>query len=332
MTLLLPTPRTVVVHAVRDVAERFRELLVAFLTRPPSRARHRVLTPGQIRWRRWKTAVARYVDSGLRAGPAPQPRAPARPQGEASRTPAWGALHPPPRTAQSEGPARRDGQRCADRPTPATTYALPNASPNDVADGLSPVEPVVWPEASPEPWAETWVEPWPGRWSEPWVEPRTGQAGTCFTGHLWEPASTQRSPAHSVTDHPAADRSAVGEPVFAHAAADRSAAGEPARAHPVADWPAVGEPAHAHPAVGWSTAGESVFAHSTADEPGAAEPVAAEPVAAEPVAVAEPAAEEAAVLAPEVWEFQVGDLARWWDEAIARLDAVARDEVRNRLW
>ncbi|MFI9006921.1 hypothetical protein ACIGNX_06795 [Actinosynnema sp. NPDC053489] len=36
---------------------------------------------------------------------------------------------------------------------------------------------------------------------------------------------------------------------------------------------------------------------------------------------------------PEVWEFEVGDLARWWDEAIARLDAAAAEaKAHNHHW
>ncbi|PSL55071.1 hypothetical protein B0I31_10528 [Saccharothrix carnea] len=83
----------------------------------------------------------------------------------------------------------------------------------------------------------------------------------------------------------------------------RHALREPALARYVDDRPGVGE---------------AVFAHSTTDAPSGG-------------------ARHAAVTADDedtaqLWEFEPGDLTRWWDEAAERLDAAARDEGRDRPW
>ena len=70
----------------------------------------------------------------------------------------------------------------------------------------------------------------------------------------------------------------------------------------------------------WPAFTERVFAHA-----------AAEPVDTTEVPDPETDA-ETTVVEPLAWEFEVGDLARWWDEAVARLDAVARGEDPDRPW
>lgn len=295
MTLLLPIPRAVAFHAISDAVDRFRRLLVAFLLRKPSGARHRVLTPGQIRWRRWKSELADYVAVGLvdlSTDSVPQPRTPVRDHREASRAPAWGALDPPPRTAQSHDLVRHDDDRWNGGAEPTIDYAMPNGGAHRLAEAEPEPSPEVW----AEPWAESWVESWSEpcaeprvrSWPEPWVEPRTEHVDTFFAGHLEEPRHAS----------PPTGRHALGVTAFAHHAVD---------------WPGVTESPDA-----WPAFAERVWARS----------------AAEPAdAVADPETDaETTVVDPLVPEFEVGDLARWWDEAMARLDALAHEEVRNRLW
>ena len=317
MTLLLPIPRAVAFHSLADLLDRLRAMLAIFLTRPRSGPRHRLLTARQIRWQHWKIAVARHLDTGVRAGTPTYSGAYARGHGLPSRTPVWGELHPPPRTAHSPAAVARGADRRTDRRAPATAYALPNTGPGfepgfgsgAVSHGLS-TEPVVWPEASPEPWTEPWVEPWAESWEEPWTE----QPETCFTGDIEDSARAEPAPAHSSTAHqpatayftawsaPAHSSDWSADDWIAEAAAVYSTA-YPAPAHAA---PAHAAPAHAAP-------DHAVFAQST-DEPGVVGPAHARPDD------------------EEECEFQVGDLARWWDEAAARLDAAAYEEVRNRLW
>ncbi|XVS64223.1 hypothetical protein ACQPYE_39275 [Actinosynnema sp. CA-299493] len=331
MTLLLPIPRVVAFHALRDATDRLRRFLVVFLIRKPAKARHRMLTPGQIRWRRWKSELADYVATGLvdlPTGSVPRPRTPVRDRREASRTPAWGALDPPPRTAQSPDPLHPDDRRWIDEHAPASDYALPNGAAHD------PAEPEVWPEAwvrtapetalettsevVPEPWAEAWsesaeswsevwtepcAEPWvepcaeprSGPWAEPWSEPRGEHADAFFAGHLHEP----------VHAHPVAGGSR-----FAH----------------TLDRPGVTE----SPAA-WPAFTERVYAHVAAEP--AAEPATGPVEPVERAGAVEPETDaETTIVEPLAWEFEVGDLARWWDEAVARLDAVARGEDPDRPW
>ncbi|OKI39179.1 hypothetical protein A6A25_03155 [Saccharothrix sp. CB00851] len=107
-------------------------------------------------------------------------------------------------------------------------------------------------------------------------------------------------PAESFTGH--LEEFAATPPAVACSGGGRHALREPALARYVDDRPGVGE---------------AVFAHSTADRPSGARHAA------------DTADDEDTA---QLWEFEVGDLARWWDEAAERLDAAARDEVRNRPW
>ena len=227
MTLLLPIPGTLLFRAYYALVDRLRELLAAYLLRPRSGPRHRLLTKRQIRWQRCRIAFAHYIDTGVHTVPVPHPRASTESHGHLSRAREWSALHPPPRTAQSRAVARPGESRSADQRAPAATCAMPNPAPGPAAEP-------VWPDA----------EPWPDC------------AETGFTGRLEEPAAT----------------------FYAFAAhADEPSAG----------WP------------------ELVRSHHADGE---------------------------AVVAPEDWEFRPGDLARWWDEATARLDAAEQEGGRHRLW
>ncbi|MEV8441559.1 hypothetical protein AB0425_29610 [Actinosynnema sp. NPDC051121] len=351
MTLLLPTPRTVAYAEFHEVTIRLRNLVLFWLTRPSSGPRHRLRTARQIRWQRWKSALARRLDPGLTTLPLPPPRPAVRPHGQSSRVPGSSAQHPPPRTAQSPASAAPDDDQWADRRAPAVAYALPNTAPTSVPDSalrVVPLEtprlvslrrslqvaraasraasaepvtrPLTWLEEAPEPWAEPWHEPW----HEPWVEP---QDETGFTGHVQEtgpfeparPVATFYYPAEH-GEYGRADRRTDDEIIRDLAAS--------ARAH--TDRTAPDPTSTDHTATEWSSDWSDP---SPADWPTAADPVPAH--AADDTAHAAHAADDTAPVDPEdedLWEFQVGDLARWWDEATARLDAAARDEVRNRLW
>lgn len=314
MTLLLPIPRAVAFHALGDAADRLRLLLFAFLVRTPSRARHRLLSPGQIRWRRWKSELADYVATGLvdlPTGSVPRPRPPVRAYREASRTPAWGALDPPPRTAQRHdpvpAPVPADDLRRPDE-APPTDCALPTGG----AHHRSTAEPEewigVWPEASPEPWGEPQAESWPASWAEPRSEACAEPWSEPWSGARSEPSS---EPWVEHADTFFAGR--IEETAYANPMIGRTEAGRHAR------WPGVSESPDA-----WPAFTERVFAHAAVPDE------VAEPADAEP-AHAEPDDAETTVVEP-LWEFQVGDLARWWDESMARLDAVARGEVGDRPW
>ncbi|MCE6995730.1 hypothetical protein LZG04_13090 [Saccharothrix sp. S26] len=307
MTLLLPAPRTVAFHVARELVGRVRALLVALLTRPRSGPRHRMLSARQIRWQRWKTALVHRLDPVVRTEVAAHSPAPTLGHDVPARTPVWSALHPPPRTAQSPNVAQHDDDEWTDHLVPMNAYALPNPEPGSdwgvgsaaAAHVLSPVEAVGWPETSPETWGETWVEPW------------SAQPDTGFTGHLDDPALPE----------PALTHLFVTEPLTTFSTFDFTSADFTTDDSSCVDWPSTGRhalvrTADEHPTADFSADFSgvdlaSVFAQST-DETGTVDPAAAEP--------------------EQEWEFQVGDLARWWDEAAARLDAAARDEVRNRLW
>ncbi|QQQ76216.1 hypothetical protein IOD16_35210 [Saccharothrix sp. 6-C] len=320
MTLLLPIPRAVAFHALRDATDRLRRFLVVLLTRKPAKARHRVLSPGQIRWRRWKSELADYVATGvvdLPTGSVPQPRTPVRDRRETSRTPAWGALDPPPRTAQSPDPLHPDDRRWIDEHAPASDCAMPNVPAHD------PAEPEAWPGewvgtapgAAPEPWAREWseapAEPWSEVWTEPCAEPWTEPCAEPWAEPWGEPPSGPVAEPRG--EHPDA--------FFAGHLPEPVHAGRSRFAHTL-DRPGVTE----SPAA-WPAFTERVFAHAAAEP--ATGPV--EPVDA--TEVPDPGTDaETTVVEPLAWEFEVGDLARWWDEAVARLDAVARGEDPDRPW
>ncbi|MCC8249013.1 hypothetical protein [Saccharothrix luteola] len=199
MTLLLQTTGVMVVIALHESGDRLRRLVVAYLTRTPSRARHRLLTPRQIRWRRWKSALADYVlerFAEVAVDAVPYPPIPERFHPETSLAPDWDAPDPPPRMAQSREPDLADDDRWDDEQTPATDYALPNGA----APGAAVVEPEVWPEtwpeASPEPWAEAWREPSPEPRAEAWSEPSPepwAQAWSQASAEPWAGAWTEPS-------------------------------------------------------------------------------------------------------------------------------------------
>lgn len=188
MTLLLQASGLMVVIALHESAERLRRFAVAYLTRTRPRARHRLLSPRQIRWQRWKSAladylVARFAEVAVDA--VPYPPIPVRPDPETSRPPAWDALDPPPRMAQSEEPELFEDDRWDDDRTPTTDYALPNGAPPDLSAEEPGTWPVAWPEASPESWAEPWSGPSPEPWAEAWSEP---------SPELWTEAWSRSSP------------------------------------------------------------------------------------------------------------------------------------------
>ncbi|MFE9744532.1 hypothetical protein ACFYOT_06480 [Saccharothrix saharensis] len=325
MTFLLPAPRSAVFHIAQELVWRFREMLASFLMRR-SGPRHRLRSPRQIRWQRWKVDLAVRLDESLGPGVSSYRLKHPRGNGFSLRAAPWSALHPPPRTAQSAAVAEQDDDCRSDRGTSAAAYAMPNTGPGREVDFEPEFEPEYVPEFEPEfepgvgahglvpaepapvtePWAESWTEPSPEFWTEPW----TGQAETGFAGHVEHPDFERPRVARFFTPREYVDRAAhcahidpvvefaatwaaTGDPVPAGCAAEWSAE-ETTSLDPVTDWPAAGEPGYADTA-----------------------PVDTAPVEPEP---------------EEEWEFQVGDLARWWDEAIARLDAVARGEGRDRLW
>ncbi|MEU4763860.1 hypothetical protein AB0H12_11430 [Actinosynnema sp. NPDC023794] len=248
MTLLLQASGLMVVIALHESADRLRRLVVAYLTRTPSGARHRLLTPRQIRWRRWKSALADHVVARFAEVPVdalPYPPIPVRSHPETSRPPAWDALDPPPRMAQSQEPDLPCDDRWDDEQTPATDYALPNGATTDPAAAEPETWPEVWPEASPESWAdswsepspepwadswsepspepwadswtepspESWTEPWTEAWSQPWAEPRTERADSCFTGHLDEPVHADPVTGRHAVRESTFGRHALREPV-----------------------------------------------------------------------------------------------------------------------
>ncbi|TQM82206.1 hypothetical protein FHX81_4604 [Saccharothrix saharensis] len=335
MTFLLPAPRSVVVHIAQELVWRFREMLGALLMRR-SGPRHRLRSPRQIRWQRWKVELAVRLDESLGPGVSPYRLKHPRGNGFSLRPTPWSALHPPPRTAQSPAVAEHDDDCSTDPGTSAAAYAMPNTGPGrevgfgpDFEPGFEPgfgahgplsAEPGGWSEASAapltEPWAESWAEPETGARAEPW----TGRAEAGFAGHVENPDFERPRVAQFFTPREYVDRAArsahvdpvvefaatwaaTGDPATAGCAAEWSAE-ETTSFDPVTDWPAAVEPGHA------DTASTDTTSTGTA-------PVDTAPAEPEP---------------EEEWEFQVGDLARWWDEAIARLDAVARGEGRDRLW
>jgi hypothetical protein len=349
MTLLLPTPRTVAYTEFHEVTIRLRNLVLFLLTRPSSGPRHRLRTARRIRWQRYKSALARRLDPGPGERPVPPPRRPVRPPVRSSRVSGWSAQHPPPRTAQSRASAALGGDRWADRQTRTTAYALPNTAPTFVPDfaptavpdfaptfvpdtvptvvaaptpfevklaalraasraaSAEPVTcPLTWPEESPEPWAESWREPW----AEPPAETR-------FTGHVEE--ADHREPARPVASfhYPVehgeygADRRTEDEIIRDFAASVRAHTDhtpDHAVTDHTADW-----------STDWSAADPSPADRPTAGDqaPRHAAPSAHSAHSADDTAPAEPEDED-------LWEFRVGDLARWWDEVTARLDAAAR--------
>lgn len=216
MTVLLPTPRTIAFRAARLAVDQVRDRLVAWLTRTPPGPRHRLRTPGEIRWQHWKSVLAGYLATGLRTGPAPHPDGAARPRGRGLPTPTWTVLHPPPRTAQPGGGI---DDRVAD-PAPAW-------------DALPPVRPEITPEVS----SEITLEITPAVCSEVWPD----EADTRFAEYLAELATVEPAVAgHGVAGHGVAEH-----PVTRHVVAEhtvpRHALAEPAITEPITGLP-VAEP------------------------------------------------------------------------------------------
>ncbi|MFJ6670754.1 hypothetical protein ACIQMJ_06555 [Actinosynnema sp. NPDC091369] len=314
MTFLLPAPRAAVLHIAQELAWRFREMLGSFLMRR-SGPRHLLRSPRQIRWQRWKVELAVRLHAGPGRDISPYRLKHPREQGFSLRPSPWSTLHPPPRTAQSPAVAEHDDDRTTDLGTAATAYAMPNTEPTREAEfdpefesGFGPglgscgpesAEPEAWPEVSPGPWTE------PS--SEPWAEAWTGQPEAGFTGHVEDRDFDPPRVALFFTPRAHVERAAGATSVdpVAEFIATCSTTAEPGTAH--VEWSAE-ETASLTPVTDWPDAGESGYAHHAVDTA--------------------PAAPED----EEEWEFQVGDLTRWWDEAIARLDALARDEVRDRPW
>ncbi|GAB2996713.1 hypothetical protein [Saccharothrix stipae] len=304
MTILLPIPRNLAFIASLGLLDKFRGFLAARLTRTPSRARHRVLSPGQIRWQRWKFVVAHHLSPTTPAGPAPRPSTPVQPRVQAFLAPRWSALHPPPRTAQSTVPAEAVTVRWTVPPALAATRALSSA------------EPEVWPEA----------------WPEVWPEVRPEQVDNCFTGHLDDLAAAEPSVGRHRLRKPVTLRYLADAIAESRAPVGPAASDEPAHDEPVYNERVYDQPVYDQPVYDQPVYDQPVYDQPVYDQPAYDQPVYyGEPVVAEPEP-AEPAADEPAAAEPLVWEFRPGDLIDWWAAAEARLDAAARDEARSRLW
>ncbi|MEU4447954.1 hypothetical protein AB0K14_35335 [Actinosynnema sp. NPDC050801] len=249
MTILLPTPRNLAFIASLGLLDKLRVFLAARLTRTPSRARHRVLSPRQIRWRRWKFIVAHHLSPTAPVGRAPRPDPPVQPNVQAFLTSRWNALHPPPRTAQSAVPAEPVDDHWTDPQALAAPCDLaseepevwfgecPEVWPEEWSETSPETSPVTWPEASPETWPETSHV----TWSEPWPEVRPEQVDDRFTDYLDDLAATEpsvgrhrlrtpvtlRSLADALAEYRAAVALPVAEPAFTQSVLTQSALTEP---------------------------------------------------------------------------------------------------------
>ncbi|NUT47372.1 MAG: hypothetical protein HOV94_08680 [Saccharothrix sp.] len=383
MTLLLPIPKAIAFHALRERSARLRDFLVAYLTRTPVGPRHRLRTKRQIRWQRWKCTLADYVVAVLPEDRAELADTTAHPRPEAPRPTAWSPPRPPTRMAQSRGvaPARAAAPERSGAPpvhAPPTDTAPTDTAPTDTAPTDTALT-THWPTAQPLDLRLT--DPWP-------IDPRTTDAWHTYpTSPAGFPTFDPRPADLHAFDLLPGDGCPVGLPT-----ADPAPAGpwasefQPADAHVFDLWPGDGCPAGFPPADLQSADLQSAdlpiadlpiadtapidiasidiapaeatptevppadtrsAAHQTADIRPPGEWPYPEPFAVDlsliralfaedqPATRPQPGADTGSTAVAEAltWEFQVGDLARYWAEAEARLDAAAgRDEGRDRRW
>jgi hypothetical protein len=292
MTLLIPTPRSVALAVLRHALDRARALLVAFLGLAPPSTRHGVHGPPQDRAGQGESLFGRHASTTLQDRPVRHPDRLAPPRREPRPAPAWNPPHRSTRTAQPE-----EGVRPHDHHRPDEPF---RPSADGTTDDLAvewPTDTIAWPLVDEDlPPARHALR-----------DDRDDRVDTGFTGYF-ESSAVPEPDALG----PAVVEWLVPGPAVVGAGALEAAIPQTAE-EPNFEGPAVACPTFEGSAFEGSAFADAAFADAAVVDLAGADPVA-----------------DLAVDDPVTVPYTLGDLARWWAEAAARLDAEVGTDFRSR--